>query len=344
MKKGRLLDLMAWRSIALAATLIAALVGTATAQQLERSAQDDKDIRDTVDAINSAFMRSNLPELSSYMLPNVTMMHGYERLNDLNAVEGEWTKLFNIRKEVGMNYTLRISDLLIQTYGDSAIVTFSYRHPRLSGARITSESGKAVYVMIRQQGPRTEFSFAAGQKKPWVMAHCSLVADRAGARVSVRNTIIGSMLAGKGTTRRYRRRRKPRMMRPSLIGWPIALAFLIIPLIAANGHGDPQLEDQKVTTILVKPELGSYGIESFFGAVSARCATERRRARLGGGVTQKEGIKFSILADGIIKMKDLRDGAKTRTLRGEQLAIGQVSGASEPFAIIVYAHVVHWDQ
>jgi hypothetical protein len=179
MKGSNLINLMIWRSTMLAATLIMALAGGVLGQPAARSVQDEKDIRDTIDAINTTFMRGNLAELSSYMLPNVTMMHGHERLNDLNAVQAEWTKLFNVRKQVGMNYNLKISDLLIQTFGDTAIVTFSYQHPRLSGARISTESGKAVYVLMRQAGPRTEMGFAAGQNRPWLMAHCSVVADRA---------------------------------------------------------------------------------------------------------------------------------------------------------------------
>jgi hypothetical protein len=134
------------------------------------------------------------------------------------------------------------------------------------------------------------------------------------------------------------------MMRPLLFGWPVGFALATSPLTTANAHGDPQLEDQKVITIQV-PSSAAFP-ESKPSSEPFQLAVPQNAVELVWEVDspQKDRIRFSVLADGIIKIKDLKDGAKTRTLRGNRLAIGQVSGASTPFVINVYAHIVHWDR
>jgi len=136
---------------------------------------------ETVQNINRSFTRGELDELVSYMAEDVTMLHGHERINNAKEAEAEWTKIFEVRRRVGVAYSLRIADSKIQTYGDTAIVTFSYQHPRISGAKIMTERGKAVYVLNRQSGPGP-FGFGAGQQKPLLMTHCSVIADREGVQ------------------------------------------------------------------------------------------------------------------------------------------------------------------
>jgi hypothetical protein len=146
-------------------------------QQQARSPQFEQQIVETVNGINEAFMRGDLRELNSYMHEEVTMLHGHERLNNLREVEKEWTSLFAVRARAAMNYTLKIRDLKTQVYGDVIVVTFGYEHPRMAGAKIATESGKAVYVLLRQ--PEAPQARIAG-KKPIVMVHCAVIADRPG--------------------------------------------------------------------------------------------------------------------------------------------------------------------
>jgi len=146
-------------------------------------AETQREITETVQGINRAFMRSDLEELLSYMAEDVTMLHGHERINNAADAKAEWVKLFEIRKRVGIAYTLKTADMRIQNYGDnSAIVTFSYQHPRVSGSRIATERGKAVYVLNRPTGQTGPFGFGSGQRKPWLMTHCAVVADREGVQ------------------------------------------------------------------------------------------------------------------------------------------------------------------
>jgi hypothetical protein len=162
------------------AVLSAGVPGTAAAQPSDRSPQLERQIVDTVNGINNAFLRGELKELLSYMHDDVTMLHGHERINNVKDAQAEWTKLFELRRKTAMAYNLRIRDLKAQIYGSAIVVTFSYDHPRLSGARITNESGKAVYVLLRQSGATENDAVALEQKKPIVMVHCSVIADRTG--------------------------------------------------------------------------------------------------------------------------------------------------------------------
>ena len=151
-------------------TLLASIFLAVGASQFAL-AQNPKEVVDAVNEINDAFMRGNMTALMPYMHEEVTMLHGGARLNNRREVEAQWTKLFAARARANMTHTLRTRELKTQTYGNVFVVTFAYEHPHLSGARVTTESGKAVYVLIRET--------IAG-KKPIVMVHCSIVADRVG--------------------------------------------------------------------------------------------------------------------------------------------------------------------
>jgi len=152
----------------------------AGAQPSDRSPLLERQIVDTVNGINTAFLRGELKELTSYMHEDVTMLHGHERINNVKDAQAEWTNLFALRRQTAMAYNLRTRDLKTQIYGNVIVVTFSYDHPQLSGARITNESGKAVYVLLRQPGASENDAVALEQKKPIVMVHCAVIADRAG--------------------------------------------------------------------------------------------------------------------------------------------------------------------
>lgn len=151
----------------------------ALAQAPTQSLPLDQQIADTVNGINNAFMRGDLAELNSYMHPDVTMLHGHERENNLEDVNNEWRTLFAARARAAMAYTLRIHDLKNQVYGNVIVVTFAYEHPHLAGARVTTESGKAVYVLLRQPEAIEARERALAAKKPIVMVHCAVIADRA---------------------------------------------------------------------------------------------------------------------------------------------------------------------
>ena len=152
---------------------------SAFAQAPAQSALLDQQIVDTVNGINNAFMRGDIAELNSYMHDDVTMLHGHERQNNLREVNAEWRSLFAARARAAMAYTLKIHDLKNQIYGNMIVVTFAYEHPHLAGARITTESGKAVYVLLRQPEAVEARERALAAKKPIVMVHCAVIADRA---------------------------------------------------------------------------------------------------------------------------------------------------------------------
>ena len=147
--------------------LLLATAGKAPAQTPERSPEVDMQIINTVKEINGAFMRGDIRTLLGYMDKGVTMLHGSERINNVAEAREEWQSLFAMRKKLGLSYSLRTRDMKIQQHGDIAIVTFSYLHPRVVGTRITSEGGKAVYILLNKGGK-------------WVMVHCSVVRDIGG--------------------------------------------------------------------------------------------------------------------------------------------------------------------
>jgi hypothetical protein len=150
----------------------------ATAQ--ERSPDLDKQILLTVSGINSAFLSGDMKELVSYMSSDLTMLHGDYRINDLKEAQAEWEQLFALRKTNAMNNYLRVREEKIQIFDNKyIIVTFSYDHPAIIGTKITNESGKAVYVLLRDDKSSMAEIPSFGEKKPIVMVHCSVVIDRA---------------------------------------------------------------------------------------------------------------------------------------------------------------------
>jgi hypothetical protein len=138
----------------------------------------EQQIAETVNSINSAFMRGDIGELNTYMHEDVTMLHGHTRLNNLREVDAAWQELFVARAKAAMAYTLKIHDMKSQIYDNVIVVTFAYEHPRLAGSRISTESGMAVYVLLRQPEAVGARNAALASKKPIVMVHCAVVADR----------------------------------------------------------------------------------------------------------------------------------------------------------------------
>lgn len=117
----------------------------------------------TVQNINQAFIRGDLQTLQSLTHKEFTMLHGHMKRidNQAQALE-EWRGLFSARATSGIQYFIKESDFKVQLYGDVSIVTFNYEHPIVVGGRVSTEGGKAVYVLLREGGR-------------WPMVHCSTV-------------------------------------------------------------------------------------------------------------------------------------------------------------------------
>ena len=53
-------------------------------------------------------------------------------------------------------------------------------------------------------------------------------------------------------------------------------------------------------------------------------------------------ITFAVSENGTTRATNLKDGAKTRLLKGKVFYIESVAGTDQPFLIEVYAHIVRW--
>jgi ketosteroid isomerase-like protein len=131
-------------------------------------AADEKELVDATRRINQAFVRGDLGTLESHIRQDFTMLHGHmKRIENKSEAVAEWKQLFAVRGASGLTYYIKESAFKVQLYGDTAVVTFNYEHPRLEKGRLGTETGKAVYVFLRDGGR-------------WLMVHCSTIQNVAG--------------------------------------------------------------------------------------------------------------------------------------------------------------------
>lgn len=152
------------------AMLLAVLLSSVLLLDYEKKAEGEepspevtKETIQTVRNINQAFIRGDLQTLRSLTHKEFTMLHGHmKRIENQEQALEEWKGLFSARATSGISYFIRESAFKVQLYGNVAVVTFNYEHPIVLGTRVSTEGGKAVYVLLREGGR-------------WPMVHCSTV-------------------------------------------------------------------------------------------------------------------------------------------------------------------------
>ena len=109
---------------------------------------------------------------------------------------------------------------------------------------------------------------------------------------------------------------------------------------AGIAHGDPNLLDEKIATISVTsadksaPLTGTFTLPLPERAVELVWHVQSQQ--------NKESITFAVSENGTTRATNLKDGAKTRLLKGKVFYIESVAGTDQPFLIEVYAHIVRW--
>lgn len=123
----------------------------------------------------------------------------------------------------------------------------------------------------------------------------------------------------------------------------LLLAPILVSPIQVRAHGDPEIHEQRLLTVMVSkdPAPGGAGLSSDVFQLALPQFTVELLWRIAS--PEKDAIAFSVLSEGNVLLSGLKDGAKSRIPKAEKLTIGKVAGATNSFSVEIYAHTIHWD-
>ncbi len=122
------------------------------------------------------------------------------------------------------------------------------------------------------------------------------------------------------------------------------MAFVLLlaaPPSIVTAHNNPGFKEVLLMTIDVMPEpIGdtAFAVHSEAFSVDLPKKTIELIWRLADGAD--DGVTFSVAQGDNLHAEGLTDGANSRVLRGDDVRIVDVRGASGPFSIEVYANVI----
>jgi hypothetical protein len=117
----------------------------------------------------------------------------------------------------------------------------------------------------------------------------------------------------------------------------VAVLALVVWSSAAPAHNNPNYREVLLATVEVSVEADAAGR---FSAPFAIAEWPPRTIEYVWRVEGAEGVRFAVVQAGELVAPGLADGATSTRLKGEDLAIVQVEGASGPFVLQVFANVL----